>query len=190
MRRVIRIACPAAWWVVLSAMPAVAGQAVPPLAAPQVPPSSPPAAGVPAAPPEATPASPAAPQTGPTVPQAVEFPSGAGAILAAVKPDKTTDFEALLAMFAEALAKGGDATGAARLGGWKVYKAAEPVPGGPGVLYLIVIDPATGDYSWQSLVNAIYEAFPDRQREIYEKATSVHAGPMSKLTLTRVGGSP
>jgi hypothetical protein len=181
MRRALGIGWMAAWLLA----PGVSARG-------QVPPVSPVA---PAQPPAGQPPSPQAPGAAPapppaTVPQAIDFPSGAGMIFAAVKPDKTAEFESLLAMFAEALAGRSDAAATSRLGGWRVYKAAEPVPGGPGVLYVVVVDPASGDYSWQSVLETIYAAFPDRQQEVFEKATSVHAGPMSKLTLTRVAASP
>lgn len=155
-----------------------------------LPPSAPQPPAVPApqepapAPPPQQPA-PAVDAAAAAPPAAVVFPTPAGALLISVKPDKVVEFESLMALYAQALAAAGDA---GRHAAWKVYKAAEPAPGGTNVLFLVTIDPAASgeDYSWQAILTTIARAFPDKQREIFEQGTAVHAGPMSKLTLTPV----
>jgi hypothetical protein len=118
----------------------------------------------------------------------VKFTTPAGTLLASIKPDKVADFEWLLAAYLEALKKSeaeADRQVAANL---RIYKATEPAPGGASVLYVLVIDPVVpeADYSWQDLLARTYAAFPDEAQAIYEKGTAVHAGPMSKLSLTPV----
>lgn len=124
--------------------------------------------------------------------KALSFTTPAGALLLSVLPAKTTEFESLMALFARALAASPDAQKKALGEGWTLYRAGEPAPGGANVLYVVVIDPALpeADYSWQTILSTIVAAFPDKEQEVFEQGTSVHAGPMNKLTLTRVGASP
>lgn len=168
-------------------LPALAAAQVPAAQAPpaspppaaQTPPTSPPATPVPV--PSDTPA--AAPLV-----QALTFTAPAGVLLLSIVPAKAADFESLMDLYRQALAAGTDEGSAALAAGWKVYKAAEPAPGGANLLYVIHIDPvvADADYSWQAVLSRIVKTFPDKQQEVFEKGTSVHAGPMHKLTLTRV----
>jgi hypothetical protein len=118
--------------------------------------------------------------------QAITFTTPAGALLMTVAADKTADFESLMALFAQALAAGDDESRKALAAGLRVYKAGETAPGGVNALYVVVIDPAVpeADYSWQAILSTIVAAFPDKQQDVFEKGTSVHAGPMNKLTLT------
>lgn len=137
---------------------------------------------------------PAAPQSAPPVPaspQRVSFPTGAGLLLASIRPDKTADFESLMTRFREALLARGE-EGARLATAWTVYRASEPAPGGANVLYLILVDPAdpTADYSWQQVLQTLYESWPDRGAEFFTLATTVHGGPFSKLTLTKVVPRP
>ncbi len=120
--------------------------------------------------------------------QAVGFTTPAGALLVSILPAKTGDFEFLLDLYVQALATSQDEAVRALAPGWRAYKAGEPVPGGTNVLYVILVDPAVAgaDYSWQAILSTIVAAFPDKQQDVFEKGTSVHAGPMNKLTLTRV----
>jgi hypothetical protein len=134
------------------------------------------------------PAAATTPASAPAIVTAVKFTTPAGTLLAAIKPDKTADFEWLLAAYLDSLQKSAleaDRTLAASL---KVYKATEPSPGGANVLYLLLMDPVLpdADYSWHDLLTRAYAAFPDQAQAIFEKGTSVHGAPMSKLSLTPV----
>ena len=136
--------------------------------------------------PQAAPAAPAA------VNPALAFTTPAGALLATIKPDKATDFEALLQMYLEAL-KAGDTPEQAKMAeGFRFYKVSEPAPASTNVLYLIAIDPvvAGADYSWRSILAVLYAAHPDQAATLFEKASTVHAAPMNKLSLTPVGTAP
>lgn len=166
-------------------------------AAAQGPPAVPPPQPVPPAAPEAPAAAPAAQEVpaeppAPPAAQAVHFDTTAGVLLMTVVAEKTADFESLMDLHAKALAASGDEGVRALAAGWKVYRAAEPAPGGANALYVVVVDPVVqgADYSWQSILSAIVAAFPDRQQEVFDKGTSVHAGPMNKLTLTRLVATP
>jgi hypothetical protein len=119
---------------------------------------------------------------------AVKFTTPAATLLATIKPEKVADYEWLLAAFVEALKTSADPIHQQMAASLKVYKATEPVPGGSNTLYLLLIDPVVpeADYSWQALLNRVYAKFPEQAQAVFEKGTSVHAGPMSKLSLTPV----
>lgn len=170
-------------------------QSPPPSPAPAAPPVDAPPSGAPEQPPaapatatagQAAPATP--PADVPTIPSALTFTTPAATLLAAIKPDKTVDYEWLLAAFVEALKTSADPSLQQVAANLKVYKATEPAPGGSNVLYLLLIDPVVpeADYSWQELLNRIYAKFPEQAQGVFEKGTSVHAGPMNKLSLTPV----
>ena len=57
-----------------------------------------------------------------------------------IKPDKTADFESVMAKLRDALAKTDKPERKQQASGWKIYKSTEPGPGG-NVLYVAVITP-------------------------------------------------
>jgi hypothetical protein len=170
-----------------ASLAAQAPPASPPTPAASPPPAAQPAPGAPPAAGTQAPAAPPAAETPATPPPArLDFATPAGAFLATIKPDKAGDFEALLAMYGEALAKSADPERQKQAASVRVYKVGEPAPGGVNVLYLVLIDPvASGaDYSWRAILTSLYEAFPDKAQEIFAKGSTVHAAPMNKLSLT------
>jgi hypothetical protein len=145
-------------------------------------PQQPPAPTVPGTPP---PQQPPAPGTPPAAPQATRvLAADAGLIFFPVKPDRTADFEKIMAKLKEALATSADATLREQAAGWKVFKAAEPGPNN-SVLYVFVIDPAVkgGDYAfWKTL----YDAFPAEVQQLYRLYSAATAGGQSLLNLQLV----
>jgi hypothetical protein len=119
---------------------------------------------------------------------ALTFTTPAAALLASIKPDKVADYESLLVSFVDALKKSPDPAHQQMAASLRVYRATEPAPGGANTLYVLVIDPVVpeADYSWQALLGRIYAAFPGQAQAVFEKGTSVHAGPMNRLSLTPV----
>ena len=65
----------------------------------------------------------------------------AGVIFFPVKPERTADFEKVMAKLHEALAASEDPVRKQQAAGWKVFKAVEPGPNNT-VLYVFLIDPA------------------------------------------------
>ncbi len=106
-----------------------------------------------------TPAQPPAQATPASAPRV--FASTTGVVLNFVKPDKTADFEAVVAKLKEALEKSSNPQRKEQAAGWKVYKAAEPAAGG-AALYFYVVDPVVkgADYSVSAILG---EAFPPEQ---------------------------
>jgi len=85
----------------------------------------------------------------------------------AVKPDKTADYEAVLAAVKDALAKSERPDAKQQAAGWKVIKLAQPANG--NVVYTHIITPVPGaDYS---PLQVIYEVVKDpaAQRALYDK---------------------
>ena len=75
-----------------------------------------------------------------------------------VNPDKTADYEQVIAKLKESLQKITRPEAKQQLAGWKVIKNAAPQPDG-SILYIHVIDVVKGaDYS---INNIVYEAFTD-----------------------------
>lgn len=90
-------------------------------------------------------------------PATQNFNAGAGMVLNFVKPDKTADFEAVVAKLKEALAKSEKPGRKEQAAGWKVYKSPEPAGG--NILYVFVIDPGVKDADY-TITNILNEVFP------------------------------
>ena len=134
--------------------------------APAQPPAQPPA--------QATPAS--APRV---------FASSTGVVLNFVKPDKTADFEAVVAKLKEALEKSSNPQRKEQAAGWKVYKAAEPAAGG-AALYFYVVDPVVkgADYSVSAILG---EAFPPEQlTALYKQYSESYMSGQNFVNLTLI----
>ena len=110
------------------------------------------------------------------------FASESGLILSPVRTTKVLDFEMVVARIHEALAKSTDPVRRQQAAGWKVYRAAEPGPGG-SVLFVFLMSPAVkgADYT---IGKILMEAFPQEEAlEIFDTYSSSFAGPQSLLSL-------
>lgn len=100
-----------------------------------------------------------------------------------IKPDKTADFESVLAKYKEALAKSEKPARKDQLAGLKVYKSTQPGPNGNAV-YFLVVDPVVPneEYDFTRVIN---EVFPSEALEIFNKYKEAFAGrgiaPLAKL---------
>jgi len=105
----------------------------------------------------------------------------AGVIFFPVKPERTADFEKIMAKLHEALAASEDPVRKEQAAGWKVFKAIEPGPNNVA-LYVFVIDPAVKgtDYAfWKTM----YDQFPAEVQELYRLYTAASAGGQTMLNL-------
>jgi hypothetical protein len=127
------------------------------------------------------PAQPAAPAANPFV-----FPGDAGLILNYVKADKTADFEMVLGKVKEALAKSEKPERKQQAEGWKVFKAAQPGPGG-AVIYAFIMDPSAKGAEY-SVGNILVEAFAAEGQTLYKTYSDSYATPAigAILHLTKV----
>jgi len=111
------------------------------------------------------------------------FPNDGGMVLNFIKPDKTADFEAVIAKLKEALAKSDKPERKQQAAGWKVFKS--PDPAGANVLYVFIIDPSmkTADYQ---ISNIIAEALPAEANEILKKYAECYAQGMNIVNLNLI----
>jgi pyruvate/2-oxoglutarate dehydrogenase complex dihydrolipoamide acyltransferase (E2) component len=148
----------------------------------QTPPAQPPPATTTQPPATTTPGQPA-PQTT-TAPTTRVFAADAGMVLNFIKPDKTADFEAVIAKLKEALAKSPKPDRKQQAATWKVFKSPEPAGG--NVLYVFIIDPSVkgADYT---VSNILAEAFPPAEvNEIYKQYSGAYATGQNFVNLALV----
>jgi hypothetical protein len=159
----------------LAAGTLAAGQSQPPV--PQLP-AQPPGA------PGQTPAGQAAAPPPPAVPASRKLTSDAGIVFSSIKPDKTADFEAIMARVKEGLAKSSDAKRKQMAHGWRVFKGLETGPGG-SVVYVWIIDPPVKDVEY-TVTDILREAFPNEAQDLWAKyqACFVSGQVMLNLQLT------
>lgn len=101
--------------------------------------------------------------------------AGDGAmVLNYIKADKTADFEEVVGKIKESLAKSEKPERKAQAAGWKVFKAAEPGPGG-SVLYVWIVDPVAkgSEYSVSAILT---EGFPAEAAALYKKLAETYSG--------------
>jgi len=84
----------------------------------------------------------------------------------AIKPDRTADFEQVLAKLRDALARSDNPQRRQQAAGWKVMRMTQPLPDG-NVGYVHIINPVVpgADYA---LMPILYEAYPDDRMRLYE----------------------
>ena len=112
------------------------------------------------------------------------FPGDAAMVLNFIKPDKTADYESVIAKLKEALAKSEKPERKAQARGWKVFKSPDPAQGGNS-LYVFIIDPPVkgADYT---VSNILAEAFPTEVNDLYKKYGESYATGMNFVNLSLV----
>lgn len=111
-----------------------------------------------------------------------KFATDAGMLISPIRADRAKDFEAVMARLHQALTMSADDTRRRQAAGWRLYRAAEPGPGG-SVLYVSIIAPAVpkADYAVGPI---LLEAFPiDEVQDLHERYTSAFAGAQMILSL-------
>ncbi len=95
----------------------------------------------------------------------------------AIKPDKTADFEKIVAKLHEGLAKSDKPERKQQVGGWKVMKLAKPLPDG-NIAYVHIINPVVpgADYT---VMQALYEMYPEERLALYELYRGAFAANLS-----------
>ena len=112
------------------------------------------------------------------------FAADAGLVLNFIKPDKTADFEAVIAKLKEALQKSPKPERKQQAASWKVFKSPEPAAG--NVLYVFVIDPSVkgADYTVSTI---LAEAFPPAEvNELYKQYAGAYATGQNFVNLALV----
>ena len=125
---------------------------------------------------------PAAAQAAPTT---RVFPNDGALVLNFIKPDKTADFEAVMAKLKEALQKSEKPERKQQAASWKVFKSPDPAAGG-NVLYIFIIEPSVKGADYQ-ISNIIAEGFPSAEaNEILTKYDAAYATGMNFVNLSLV----
>jgi pyruvate/2-oxoglutarate dehydrogenase complex dihydrolipoamide acyltransferase (E2) component len=127
-----------------------------------------------------TPAAPGAPP--PAVPASRRFTSDAGMMFSVIKPDKTADFEAVMARVKEALGKSQDPKRKQQALSWRVFKALEAAGTGGNVLYIWFLDPAVKDEEYV-ITGILAEAFPNEVQDLWAKYTACFVSGQTMLNL-------
>jgi hypothetical protein len=112
------------------------------------------------------------------------FASDGGLVLNFIKPDKTADFEAVMAKVKEALMKSDKPERKQQAASWKVFKSPDAAQGG-NALYVFVIDPSvkTADYT-VSIILA--EAFPQEVQSLYKQFAESYASGQNFVNLSLI----
>ena len=140
-------------------------------------------------------AQPPAGQAAPAPPAAAEpkipFTTPAGMLLVSVKPDKTAVFEEMYGKLKAGVAKTTDETLKKQGAGFKVYKSSDPFNG--NVLYVVLLDPAVIASEYDLFQMLAKTMTPEEQRapetaDMWKKYSEAFAAPMSKISLTPLGG--
>ena len=117
-------------------------------------------------------------------PAARTFGSDAGMVLNFIKPDKTADFEAIIAKLKEALQKSDKPERKQQAASWKVFKSPDQAAGG-NVLYVFLIDPSVkgADYTVSTI---LAEAFPQEVQTLYKQYADAYAQGQNFVNLALV----
>jgi hypothetical protein len=129
------------------------------------------------------PASPGAQPAQPAQP-GLTFDGDAGLILMQVKPDKTADFESVMAKLHQALSKSDKPERRQQANGWKIFKSTDPGPSG-NVLYVAVIVPAAKGVDY-TVAKILYEVFPTEVQAIFPTYRDSFAAGLNKVNLQLV----
>ena len=112
------------------------------------------------------------------------FASDAGMVLNFIKPEKTADFEAVIAKLRDALQRSDNPERKQQAASWKVFRANEPGANG-SVLYVFSIDPAVkgADYTVSTI---LAEAFPTEVQALYKSYAEAYASGQNYVNLKLV----
>jgi hypothetical protein len=97
----------------------------------------------------------------------------AALITVLIKPDKTAEFELVLAKLKEALRNNPKAQRKAQAAGWKIFKSTQPAQG--NAVYIMRIDPVVKGEEYD-ITRLIAEVFPVEVQEIFPKYKDAFAG--------------
>jgi hypothetical protein len=105
-------------------------------------------------------------------------------VLNFIKPEKTADFEAVIAKLRDALQHSDKPERKQQAASWKVFRANEPGANG-SVLYVFTIDPAVkgADYTVSTI---LAEAFPTEVQALYKSYADAYASGQNYVNLKLV----
>lgn len=106
----------------------------------------------------------------------------AAIVILLIKPDKTADFEAVVAKYREAFGKSENPKRKEQLAGMTFLKS--PTPVGGNTAYIFRVDPVVPGEEYD-ITRVIYEVFPSEATDMFNKYKDAFAGrqiiPLNKL---------
>ncbi|HEX7283171.1 MAG TPA: hypothetical protein VF239_14030 [Vicinamibacterales bacterium] len=106
----------------------------------------------------------------------------AAIVILLIKPDKTADFEAVIAKYREAFGKSDNPKRKEQLAGMTFLKS--PAPMGGNTAYIFRVDPVVKGEEYD-ITRVIYEVFPSEATDMFNKYKDAFAGrqiiPLNKL---------
>ena len=98
----------------------------------------------------------------------------------AIKPDKTADFEQIIAKLGDALRKSADPQRRQQAVGWRVMRVMKPLPDG-NIAYVHIVNPVVkgADYT---IMQALYDAYPEERQALYERYRGAFAQSLALAT--------
>jgi hypothetical protein len=90
-----------------------------------------------------------------------------------IKPDKTAEFESVIAKLREALGKSDKPERKAQLAGMKTFKSSQQANG--NAVYILIFDPVIKDQEYD-ITRLIAEVFPVEVQEVFAKYKEAFAG--------------
>src|SRR5688572_12823790 len=84
----------------------------------------------------------------------------------AIRPEKSADFEQVMARMKAALLQSEDPKRREQAAGWKVMKLDKPLPDG-NLAYVHVIQPVVPGVDY-AVMQTLYDGFPDERQALYE----------------------
>jgi hypothetical protein len=106
----------------------------------------------------------------------------AAIVILLIKPDKTADFETVVAKYREAFGKSDNPKRKEQLAGMTFLKS--PTPVGGNTAYIFRVDPVVKDEEYD-ITRIIYEVFPSEATDMFNKYKDAYAGrqiiPLNKL---------
>ena len=97
----------------------------------------------------------------------------AAVITILIKPDKTADFDSVIAKYREAMEKSENATRKQQLSGMKFFKSTQPSNG--NAVYIIFVDNVVKGEEYD-ITRVVTETFPTEVQAVYQKYKDAFAG--------------
>jgi hypothetical protein len=96
--------------------------------------------------------------------QALTLPGNVALWTVAIKPDKTADFEAIMAKLRDGLSRSAKAERRQQAAGWRLMRIGTPLPDGT-IAYVHIINPVvpSADYT---IMQVLYDEFPDERQAL------------------------
>jgi len=113
------------------------------------------------------------------------FGADTGLVLNFIKPDKTADFEAVVAKLKDALSTSANPVRKQQAASWRVYKSPDPAASG-SALYVFIVDPVVkgADYSVSAI---LAEAFSSAELSaLYKQYTDAYGQGQNFVNLSLV----